>query len=224
MIFKEYSLVVEQWSSKSYVWVRFLLLLLFNFKFFSNNLNFKNKLKLIKYSNKINILKIKKSYKKYKQTISLNFNKSTPPCIVNNDKNLFLSQIKFLLLFDLNFYPKISYFYSKMNQFNNFFFFYSNNLFFKKSQFNFLTQSLKYLKTYNKNNTFFNENRFFSFYNSKNKYKTTPHFNINNNFEFFKKKSKITNNLNFFFLSRFFFKNFLINKLNVSIFKTIKSD
>ena len=70
MIYKGYSLMVEQWSSKSHVWVRFLLPLLLKYRFN------KRKFKPIKIFNKKKNKIINLNIKFYKKFYKIFYNKN----------------------------------------------------------------------------------------------------------------------------------------------------
>lgn len=202
MFLKEYSLKVEQWSSKSHVWVRFLLLLLLRLKKFKHNLDFKYKIKiqiLINRNKKNNILysnrfSYNSFYYKFKKKFTINekyLNKvmyqKLPTWLIssfhlfkiNSFLNIFLIFNKNTLTFFDNFYQKYYNIFLK-NLYSNI-----NVIYGKKNldfYFYFYINNLKIQKTFTnffnsyflKSNGYVTKNKFNFFNTNRSKINTYP--------------------------------------------------
>ena len=195
--------MVEQWSSKSHAWVRFLLPLLLHYKLIKNNKNLKNKKKQTINLFKKNLLKFyqKKSIKFFKNTIINNYrNKNNLFFQFLNSKYNFTKHVSPILW---NLYLlKFIYINFNFNKRNNLFFICTNHInlptfnFFKlKTNVCTTNQLSPILLNFFKNNTFTNTFSYFYYLN----YYTILNDNNNNKFNIIKKnifykKSIIKNN------------------------------
>lgn len=150
--------MVEQWSSKSHAWVRFLLSLLLKLKNFFSRINYKNKkitkFKLITNLKKNKILKFRHK-KIFKNNSFIKITNLHRIPYFNNKNNFyfnFLTQIVFLSSFNVNINKNLIFLKSiftyknaipmyiknyennflRFNFFYNIFFFYFNNLILQK--------------------------------------------------------------------------------------------
>lgn len=227
--------MVEQWSSKSHAWVRFLLSLLLKLKKFFSRINYKKK-KLIKFKLITNLKKNTPSRFKYKKIfknssfIKIN---NLPQLFYFNNKSSFKFpvQIAFLSFFnankDLIFLKSITAFknttlmninnyennFIRFNFFYNIYFFYFNNLILQKKITPFLNSLSHNFSYINYCNTNFN---------------LTPHAlkfkSWNKNTHFFKNIKKQTYFLNTFSDTKLFFKHLIKLKRNFNFYKILKTD
>lgn len=254
MFLKEYSLKVEQWSSKSHVWVRFLLLLLLRLRKFKHNIDFKYKIKIknlinrnkknrIFYSNLFNYnsfyFKFERKFKINKKFFKKFFFTKTPLQKISSfnlfrvDKHLgiFLIFNKNIIIFNQNFHEKYINFFLKKLYSSVFTTFNQKNIDF---YFYFYINNLTIQKTLT---NFFN----FSFVKTEtfSKLFNTSSFNFNrsrNNYNFKINSGKITKSklnpyfdreikvISLFKLNRYFFITFSKLSKNISIFKISKQD
>nr|YP_010049601.1 ribosomal protein S3b [Halteria grandinella]QPL16006.1 ribosomal protein S3b [Halteria grandinella] len=230
-------MMVEQWSSKSHAWVRFLLSLLLKLKNFFSRINYKNK-KIIKFKLITNLRKKKTLKFKHKKIFKNNFfikiNNLHRPLYFNNKNNFNdFNQIIFLSFFNTNINKNLIFLKStstlkniiptyinncennflRFNFFYNIFFFYFNNLILQKKITSFL------------NNSFYNFSRTNDYTMNLNQ---TPHLlkfkNWNKTTYFFKNVKKQTHLLNIFSDTKLFFKHLIKLKRNFNFYKILKTD
>ena len=209
MFFEGYSLMVEQWSSKSHAWVRFLLSLVTKIIFKNSPFNLFNSYLFKKTNGVINLKFFLTFFNKNlyfftaSKSTSLVFKRSEPTSLSVFKSNWFFSfldtnKFNFFLFFSFflhNFFYKIN-FYVRRNSLLILQKFYLNNFFFNKHFLtnNFLTQRRPLVKN------------FFLF-----NFELSKHFFLKNNN---KKKKKNLNNLKFSLNSKQFKKQLNLSELN----------